>query len=335
MNILESIPRDTVSTDREKIVEWARRWGGATADALLDEATQIFTLPSKEGFIGYRAIKKSVVVYGEPVCAPENLEEFVEKFHKFCHDKKSSITYVITSEKFARWSLKHGCKAFIEFGEELVLDPASDDPRRGQQGALVRKKIKRAQHEGLTVKEYRPKNAELEEQMNAVGKAWLSGRQGPQVYISHLRIFNDPYGRRWFYAQQGQKIVGVLMMNKVEARNGWAITQIMLVPNAPMGTPEVLVVGALEALTKEDCTFVTFGAVPAKEMGEIVGLNGFYEWVTRLGYKAARAIFHLDGKKAFWQKFQPRSEKAYLVFSESSISQKEILGLMRALNISF
>lgn len=327
--------QSTTQSEREKLVKWARQWGGSTADALLDQATQIFTIPEVEGFIGYRSISGSTVVYGEPVCSEDDLETLFKQFHQFCKNRNNSVTYVIASEKFAKWALKHGCKSVVEFGEELILDPSSDDPKRGSQGELVRKKIKRSQNEGIVVKEYRHSNPEIEAQMIKVGNAWLKGRQGPQVYISKLHIFDDPYGRRWFYAQRGSTIVGVLMMNQLQAKKGWAITQIMLVPDAPPGTPETLVIHALETLAKEDCTYVTFGAVPAKQLGEIIGLNKLYSKLMRLGYKAARLVFHLDGKKIFWQKFQPRSQKCYLVFSESRISKRVVLGLVRALNMSF
>ena len=92
----------------------------------------------------------------------------------------------------------------------------------------VRRKTKHALHEGVAVTEYLEADNQLESAMERVGEAWLSRRRGPQIHISHIRLFADRYGKRWFYAQQAGRVVGVVVLNQLQMRQGWLMNHLML-----------------------------------------------------------------------------------------------------------
>jgi lysylphosphatidylglycerol synthetase-like protein (DUF2156 family) len=224
----------------------------------------------------------------------------------------------------------------IEFGEELYLDPfANLIDRHGTHGSLVRRKVRHALKEGTSVKEYFPYDAQLELAIEKVGVSWLASRRGPQVHISHLYLFNDRAGKRWFYAKKGENIVGVAVLNQVHARQGWLLNHLMITPEASNGTPELLVTSILEILRQESCHFVTVGASPAEKLGDIVGISKFSSWIMTLVYKTAYKIFHLKGHKMFWGKFNTQAGRSYLLFSQPQIGMRDLIALMRALNFSF
>lgn len=318
----------------ETDVACVRKWAGSTTDAILDPACQIFRVPEVEGLIGYRKENGCVIVYGDPACPPDQTEGLIRAFHGHCARENLKVIYLIISEKFARWLLNNGyCKTMIEYGEELIIDP-HDDPRKkeGVRACLVRRKVRHAEHEDVTVKEYTTLDPKIEKGIIETGDRWLKARKGPQIHFSHVRSFEHRNGKRWFYAEKNGKIVGVVILSRLEKHQGWLMNHLMFVPDAPHGVPEFLVVTALETLSKEGCRYVTFGTVPAGQLGEIIGLGGLSMYLTRHIYNLANIIYHLNGKKKFWEKFDPGSTKAFLSFKDSHIGLKEIIALKKGLN---
>lgn len=321
---------------RELVLRKVRQWGHSSADAILDPATKIFTVPEIEGLIGYRTVKGCAIVYGDPVCSPSDIPALTKRFHQFCEKEGRTIVYVAVSENFARWALKHICKALVEFGQDLFLDPQKDNPRKasGSYACLVRRKVKHATNEGVVVKEYLKHDSELEKAIETVGASWLQSRQGPQIHISNVHLFTDRLGKRWFYATYKDKVIGVLVLNQLLHMEGWHLNHLMVMPAAPGGTPEMLVMTAFETIATENARYVSFGSITAAELGEIKGLGKISSAVACGAFKFANQFFGLQGRKGFWEKFQPHTAKTYLLFSRPMVGIKELRGLMCALNVS-
>jgi len=332
--IKEHLSPELIMNDRQTQVECIRRWGGTTTDAILDPSCKIFTLPDVDGLIGYRAEFGHAVVFGDPVGSPCDKIKLALAFQEFCQSKNYKVIYLIVSEDFAQWAIKNICKVSLEFGEKFYLDPQHNPyDKTGTKGSLVRRKVKRAVKENVVVTEYLTHQPELEHEMINVGVKWLKSRKGPQIHISNVRLFDDTYGKRWFYATQGSQFVGLVVLNQLQAHDGWLLNHLMITPEATNGTPEILVVSAIEALQKEGCKFVTFGSVPGDSLGKITGMGAISSWIAHKGYSIANKIFHLEGNRMFWEKFQPQSEASYLLFSEK-ITINGIRSLMKALNVS-
>lgn len=320
--------------ERSPIVELVRRWGNFTTDAVLDPAIQIFSQPNISGFVGYRRAAGCAVVFGGPICSEEDRSPLILAFHRFAKETDISIVYIGASQSFSNWAVQHVSRAFIEFGEELIFDPSCDPRKRsGTHGSLVRRKVKQAIREGITVHEYLSRDPALELALEQVSMAWLQSRRGTQMHISNVHLFDDRLGKRWFYVKKGDSIVGVVSLNQLQAHNGWLMNHLMTVPKAPNGTSEMLIVSVFETLAREGCRFLTVGIVTPKEFGEIVGLSKFSTWVARTAFKIARKIVDLDGLNTFWEKFHPQKrERSFLLFSRNRIGLSEILGITRALN---
>lgn len=314
------------------VAEFIRRWGGSASIALLDPSFEIFSTPGVEGIIGYRLESRCAVVFGDPLCNPVNEPILVRAFHKFCKEKGWRVAYVTASERFAKWSIKHTCGSLIETGEELTLDPHRN-PRSGAKGRALRNKVNNSIRAGIEVLEYTGFNNELQKNIEQVGVIWLSERKGPQIYLAEVDLFAERTGKRWFYAKHGENIVGVLQLNKLEARQGWSLHLVMTVPSAPMGTSEQLVLSAINALKEEGCHFLTFGISQAENLGEMQGIGICSEWIARSVFKLAKRVFHLDTRRRFWRKFQPQKENSYLLFSEPGIRLSNLLSVMRSLNV--
>lgn len=326
---------NTLSSKASLIIERVRRWGGSASDAVLDPACMIFTIPNVDGLIGYRNESRCMIVFGDPICSIHDAPQLAKAFHAYCQSLGKSVVYIAASEEFAKWAIQHVCNASIEFGEELFLDP-QHDPRsnKGVHGSLVRRKVRHALKENVTVQEYSLQDPALQKAIEDVGTSWLKNRSGIQIYISHVHLFENTTGKRYFYARHEGKIVGIVLINQLKAHHGWHLNHLMITPEAPNGTPELLVISVLEAIQKEGCHYLTVGAVSSENFGKITGLSSFSERLVRWIFKGARKAFHLDSRKKFWSKFNPHSKRSFLLFSRDHIGLREIWGIIRGLNIS-
>jgi lysylphosphatidylglycerol synthetase-like protein (DUF2156 family) len=322
--------------DRNRLVNMVRKWGDVNTDGLLDASCQIFIDPLIDGFIGYRVESGNAVVLGDPVCAAADKPSLAKAFQQFCLDQKTGVVYIIASEEFASWASHNLHSIVIEFGDKFVLNPLSNPVNHtGSNASLVRKKVKHALKEGALVQEYTGDDPAVEQAIEAVALEWQRARLGPQVYLAQLTLFKNRAGKRWFYAKQGEKIVGILILNQLQAQQGWLLNNVMMTKDAPHGLSELLVITALQALEKEACQSVIIGPVPKQQLGAICGLGWFAESVTRGLYTLAKRIFRLDGHEAFWRKFEPAVYPSYLLFPEKNLSLSSINALLKALNTHF
>lgn len=319
--------------NRNEVVQYVRKFGDANSDAVLDPHCRLFSVPEIQGVIGYRMEAGCAVVFGDPACSKEDRSGLVRAFHQYCEEQGKNVVYVVVSEEFKDWALNNDCQATIEFGQELYVDP-TDNPRKGPKGALARRKVRRAKKSGVQVEEYFGGDSDLEAEMEKLADQWLESRKGLQIYISHVHLFECRMGKRWFYATQDGKVIGVVVLNELKSRGGWLLNHLMVAPDASGGTPEILVITALDTLAEENCHYVTFGGSPCSEIGEVGGFGIVTTWLVPRLYSISRTLLKLKGKQKFWDKFQPRMGKSYLLFRKSKLGINELMGLKEALNIS-
>lgn len=168
--------------------------------------------------------------------------------------------------------------------------------------------------------------------MEHIGNEWSKNRKGPQIYLLHIDIFAERSNKRWFYAEYKDKVMGVLMLNKLDAFNGWVLNLLMLLPDLPYGTSEYIVTSALSILRTEGCKFLSVGTLPVDRIETIKGLNKALIWAIRASYQVAKKIFNLGSRQKYWDKFKPTKSPTFLLFSRSYVGWCETMGIMRALN---
>src|SRR5262249_1208591 len=148
-------------------------------------------------------------------------------------------------------------------------------------------------------------------------------RRGLQVHISNVYLFTNRLGKRWFYAKLGDQVIGAIALNRLHSKNGWHINHLMVIPDAPNGVPELLMISVLELLEKEGCPFATVGSIASEKLGEIKGLGRFFTMVARTIFNTANKLIQLEGLNTFWGKFHPKSRPSYLIFSRNKIGIRE------------
>lgn len=330
--LLEIQPEQT--TEWQRRVELVRRWGDVNTNGLLEDSTLTFSVPGIEGFIGYKIEASNVVAFGDPVCSLENKAALAIAFQDYFNSKKLGVVYTIVSPDFAKWALENLSAITVEFGEKFIFDPQNNPmDNQGHKAGLVRRKFKHAVKEGVVVKEYVRQDPIIEQQIENAAAEGLKNQHGPQIYPCRMTLFKNRFGKRWFYAEREGHIVGMLVLSRIEMKNGWLLTNVMMLNDAPHGLSELLIISVLQILENENCLYVSVGPIPAKQLGEISGVSPFRAKLTRRIFKCAKFIFHLEGHPVFWDKFQPQSENSYLVFPQKNLRYSSIKALMRAYHV--
>jgi lysylphosphatidylglycerol synthetase-like protein (DUF2156 family) len=324
-----------ITEKNQSIVEQVRLWGNMISDAVLDPDALLFDDPECQGFIGFRLESNCAVVIGDPICPREEWGNLVPKFQEYCRKNGWPVIYLIVSQAFKDWSLGNICKASIEFGEELFINPQELGLNGQHKGRHLRYKLRRAKNEGVFVREYTSEDPHKETEMEYVKDQWLKNRQGFQIYISPIYLFSYRHGKRWFYAEHNGHIVAVLLLNELRDRGGWIVNRYMTLSEVPVGTVEILLATAIETLANEGCEFLSFGPVEGEHLGKMEGLSFLFTLMAQGAFKLIYRFFNMGGRKGFWERFHPKSKYCYILFDRANLGLKEIKAIIKAMKVEF
>lgn len=315
--------------------DYVQQWGHPTSVGIFDSACQLFSIPDLEGIIGYRWQSKNAVVIGDPLCPAENLLTLVTAFSTYCKKNRKNIIYLGISERFAQWAHQHNLyRCSIEIGAEIILNPLYDPlTDTGKNASRLRNKQRLALKDGLTVHEYSGYDHDLEQKMEQVKKAWLENRTGPQIYLSNLTILADRTCKRYFYVKHHERMIGVLILNKIEAYKGWFINILMLMPDAHNSTSEFLILHVLDLLRTEQCSHFSIGINSTNQLGQLYGFNTIMCWMAQGIYAIISRLFALNNRERYWNKFNPTKKPALVLFEKMPYRVRDITDILQALNV--
>lgn len=328
-SLFQNIEADTINQD---ILNYVLKYGNSASLSILNPGREIFSLESVPGIIGYKVGSSCAIVFGEPLCKPEDRLILIQGFEKFCKEKGWHIIYFCCSDAFTIWYKTHFKGSNMQVGEEFFLIPTKG-LKTGNKSRALRNKINLSLRFGIRVAEYKNYNPQLENKIEKLAQRWVNRRKGAQIYLSQVDLFAQRVGKRWFYALYENRVVGVLLLHEVQARQGWLIQFLMTEKDAPIGTSEQLIATCMQALAKEECPFLSFGAAQAPQLGEIQGLSKTSKRLARVIFKLAAKLFQLEKRRRFWRKFQPEAEHFHLVFSSSRIRFRDVISFFRALHV--
>ncbi len=313
--------------------DYMQRWGNHASIPLIERSCTLYTHDTIQGLIGYHQRKSSVIIFGDPLCDDADKDNFVKAFHAQCNNRGLAATYLNASEQFTRWFIeKHGGSC-MSMGNELIINPKRNLRKEtGFYARDLRWKHNKSVREGISVHEYTGNDPELERAIQEVGDAWLSNRSGRQARLFLLNIFNNRKGKRWFYAQQKSKIVGVLTLNQLPAQHGWLINNLMCIPGAVNSTSAFMMMHAFDVLSSEGCEFFSAGFIPEHSLNNVQGFSKINTWIMHKTYGICNKILKLHSKKQFWNQFQPTAQPTYLLCA-SPWSMSNFAALMQSLHV--
>lgn len=311
----------------EPLASIVKRLGNPESTTLLHSPCDVFQIPQVDGVIGYHQIGNCAVVIGDPICLPQNVALLTNAFHLHCQKCALKIVYLLAHYDFAHWAINNGCHTLIQIGSELSVNPTHFQKKR-----KVRWNVNQAIQHGVEVKEYKNFDPFLENQMKNAIHTWLQQRRGPQIHLGAINFFNSDVEKRIFYAQQKDKIIGVLMLTPIDRFQGFVVSSYLATSDAPRGTTEHLMCTTIDALANENCPFLCLGVVSDTKIGEVRGLSPFDKTLANLFFKTARWFFKLDAKAHYLSKYHPCVRSTFLLCKDK-LTIAQLLAMKNVLNV--
>lgn len=312
---------------------YVQRWGNHASIPLVERPCALYIPDGIDGVIGYHERKKSRIVFGDPLCNDSNKNLLLESFEDHCRSNKYSALYLNASESFAQYFTQRYSGTVISLGNELIINPQRDLKKEtGFYARDLRWKHKKSVRAGISVHEYRGNDLELEQKIEKIGQQWLAQRSGRQACLFSLNLFKNRRGKRWFYAQQQDAIIGILTINEIPAHKGWVMNMLMCTPTAVNSTSAFMLMQVFDVLSSEGCEFFSAGFIPDNQLNKIQGFGAISSWLAHKSYKFCSKLLKLQSKKQFWNQFEPVEKPTYLL-SSSSWRLRDFAALMQALHV--
>lgn len=308
---------------KNELISAIGRFGKPASLMHLCSPSCTFHLPNVDGLIGYQLASNVAVAIGDPLCSVEEVPKLTKAFLEYCRKAGHSNIFLLTSEAFSHLDT---FKTRIQAGEEVILDPTEFQMKQ-----KLRWKIHQAEQHGVNIKEYTI-NSSLENQLKETMQEWLKKKHGPQIYLGTFGFFEEYGEKRIFFAEKKGKVLGLVTILYLPPLDGWVVTSLIALPEAPIGVTEALMNRVLTTLTEERCHFLCLGFVAAPEVGEITGLSPLSKWLIRRTYRLARNLFHLDAKRIYFNKYHPNYHPTYILASDK-LGIKELLAIKKTLNV--
>ncbi len=292
---------------------WIKKYGFNSFSALLlyDDVTS-YPLTCCEGFVGYRNGRKMLIVFGEPVCDPDNFRAATAEFMEFCRVKGYQALFICCGQDFKDKVEDLGFSS-IRIGEDFIFDATTYAPK-GDKAKMVRLARNHAQRAGAVVKEYdhsKGPDLELEKAFVGISKRWLRKTNRFKAHILNLNLFDYRELKRYFYAEVGGRPVAFISCLPIYGRDGVLLEDAIRDPDAPYGVIELITLAVIDVLKAEGGKMVTFGISPRLDGS---ALSGPSRLVANIGMWFANKMFNLHKLYHFRKKFYATaSEPSYLL----------------------
>lgn len=251
---------------RQRARDLVLKYGQNPASYLtLEDDKYLYFSHCAEGVVAYGVVGSTVLVNGDPVCAPENFAAVLAEFQDFCVRSSHAIVFLSITPCYKDLYEKAGF-GIVKCGEEARFDLDSYDIA-GKKGAKMRMNINHAVKSGLTVHEYRPsgqREPETEKAFERITEEWLSDKKSSMLSFTMGTMgLDDPMDRRYFYAAGPDgTILGFHVFCPFAEGKGYMADITRRTHNAPGGITELINYEAFRVFKSEGFRCASLGVAP-------------------------------------------------------------------------
>jgi phosphatidylglycerol lysyltransferase len=250
---------------------------------------------SVDGVIAYGTVRDTLVVLGEPICAPGDLPVFLTEIREYCRENAYSLLFLNVTGTHLDEYRKINMGA-VKCGEEprFYLPAYSIS---GGKAAKMRLNINHAKGQGLRVLEYRPslhRDPVLERKITEISQEWFSMKKCSELVFTMGGIgFDRPMDRRYFYAVDPQGgVEGFIVFLPFKCMNGYVADVTRYRRDATRGIVETIFYEAVMTFRAEGIEWASLALAPLARLEEEPAaaakiLNLIYEKMNGVyGFKA-------------------------------------------------
>lgn len=317
--------RPTAHTDEQlaRVLALLKRFGHNTTSFQVLEPHLQYWFDGDDACVAYAECGGAWVVAGGPICAPERDLEIIEHFTAHARTRRKRVRFFALEQDISAAS-DFAC---LQVGEQPVWDPA------GWEAALKTKRSLREQLRRARAKGVRVRLAEADEiddvdhptrrAIDSMMERWLESRaMAPMGFVVHLDPYHLPEERRFLIAEQGDRVVGILIAVPIYARDGWFFEDVLRDPDAPNGTIELLFHHAMLQVAEEGSAHATFGLAP---------LSGTDHKLMRFIRDHTRWLYDFEGLRSFKAKLLPSEwHPVYLAYPKRERGVRAVIDTLTA-----
>ena len=268
-----------------------------------------WTMPGIDGAIVYGEFGRVWLAAGDPLARPEDVATLVKGFMMGATKAKRIAAFVPATEYFARQVVPLGLSA-IKIGAAPYFDLKTWNPR-GNCAKKLRAGVNQAARAGVTIEYIEAFDEEFKRETAELCLEWLKARPAATTFGWLLAL--DPFlhaeRKKLFVARDARnRMVGLLAVSPIPARNGWYLEDVLRKFDAPPGTADILVVQALQRLRDDGATLATLGTAPLAKEGDD-GISTHDHPVMEPTLLAVSrhfsAFYNFEGLRKFKGKFVP------------------------------
>ncbi|QHQ63267.1 DUF2156 domain-containing protein [Anaerocolumna sedimenticola] len=264
--------RAQIREEVDKARELVKKYGQNCSSYLVLEGDKShFFGNSVEGVIAYGVVRDTIVVLGEPICAPEDFLTFLNEFKNYCEENAYNLLFLNTTSMFLGQykKLGFGC---VKCGEEprFYLPEYSI---AGGKASKIRLNINHATKAGIIIKEYNPhkeRNLALEKEIMEVSQEWFTMKKSGELVFTMGSIgFDNPMERRYFYAvNQENKVEGFIVFVPFGGMNGYMADVTRHRTNTTRGVMEKIFYDAMMTFKEEGIEWGSLAEAPLARLEE-------------------------------------------------------------------
>jgi len=267
----------------------------------------------RTGFVMYAVQGRSWVSMGDPVCAPERVQDMIRLFLERCDDFGGTPVFYEVGKHYLHHYADFGM-TFVKLGEEARVD-LQRFTLEGPEASAFRKVIRRFEKDGCTFRVVHPAEVtSLLNELEAVSDNWREQKAAAEKGFS-LGFFDREYISHF-------PVAVVEREGRIQAfANIWpgpekyevSLDLMRYHQNAPKGVMEALFAHLMVWGKSEGYQWFALGMAPMSGF-EKSPVAPLWSRVGMLLYEHGEAIYNFQGLRAFKEKFNPVWVPHYLAY---------------------
>lgn len=290
-----------------------------------------------EGAIVYGEFGHVWLAAGDPIAKPEDVPALVQGFLAAAKRAKRIAAFVPATESFAREAGKLHLSP-IKIGAAPYFDLQKWNPR-GNAAKKMRAGVNQAQRAGVQIELIGELSDPIKREVADLSLEWLKSRPAATTFGWLLAL--DPFLRfesKKLFASRNKegRLIGLLSVSPMPARNGWYLEDVLRALDAPSGTSDLLVVETLKHLKAEGAAIATLGTTPLANEGEdklSSKEHPMIELALRTVSRRLSVFYNFEGLRQFKSKFAPTWwESEYVLIPDGAMVPTRVAhAVLRAL----
>jgi phosphatidylglycerol lysyltransferase len=284
--------------------------------------------------VAYVVVAGVALAAGDPLCREKDIRDVCADFLAFCQENGWRCAFQAVMLRTLE-QLQFIGFGFMKIGEEPFFKLA-DFALEGGKFRDLRRDVRRAQADGMTIVEYRPKERRdlaIEREMNELSRTWAEKKgSGEFGFLVGTPDLAEPGDRKYFLAMLNGHVEAFCVCTPIYARNGVYFDLLRRKDRPVRGTVELLIIDSFRQLKEQGYELATLGTAPLSgEHAEEPVQGWFIELAMDIAFSRLGYFYSFKPIYEFKEQFGPDFwESRYLAYHPARFNPVVIYALLTA-----